>query len=188
MRSLGSFGRVVSLLGCLIAIPAHSATTDGLGAPTKMFGLSFQTKPGLGAIKYFEANDEGTSVQVRFIPAPHSDAAEAYIDDKIALFESIYQAKRVDYPGQFSRSIDCPNQYKPKYLSAGIPRGKLSYFVGFANANRAPGACTADLVHFMHFYGFLYCTQLSTVIEIEGFFPRHSEVLERFIKNISCDM
>ena len=183
------FSSVVWIVAALCGLHASSAIPEDKNAfaagPT-LPGYSFQLKPSLGASKYFEANSEQAAIQLRFIPAQDGDVAEAFIEDKLALFKSIYQSKRVDYPGQFSKVIECPDQFKPNYFPGSVAEGKLGYFLGFANKNKVPGACVADLVSFRYFYGLLYCKNRSEVIEVEVFFNLNEDGLKTLIQDISC--
>ena len=180
---------ILAALCCLTTSPAIAADNDAIDDKPILFGYSLQSRPTMGSTKYFESVGENASVQLRFIPAPSEDVAEAFIDDKLALFKSVYQGKRVDYPGQFSRVITCPDQFKPQFFPASsVADGGLAYYLGFSSKNKVPGACTPDLVAYRHFYGLLYCKKSSKVIEIEGFFNLNDGSVDKFIQEISCEM
>jgi len=186
MKFFSSIIWIIAPLCCLHASSAIPEDKNGLAVGFSLSGYSFQLKPSLGKSKYFEANSEQATIHLRFISVQNGDVAEAFIEDKLALFKSIYQGKRVDYPGQFSKVIDCPDQFKPNFFPGSVADGKLGYFLGFANKNKVPGSCAADLVSFRYFYGLLYCKNRSEVIEMEAFFNLNEDGLKTLIQDISC--
>lgn len=159
-----------------------------LGELRNLFGYQFKSKLSFGSVQYFEFEGERASIKLNFIPAPSEDIAEAFIDDKFAMFKSVYEAKRVDYPGQYSKVIECPAEFKPKFFPTKAKDGKLAYYLGFANKNKVPGACASDLIAYTHFYGLINCKARAEVLEIEGFFDLTNDNVEKLVKDISCDI
>ena len=156
------------------------------GEVKEIFGYKFIEKLSFGTTKNYSFEDANDIIRVKLIQSSSEDKADTYIKDKLALFKSIFEAKRVDYPGQHSKVIECPSEYVPQFSEKLVSGGKLSYFVGFANKNQVTGICAADLLYYKHFYGFLYCKNSSTVYEIEDFSSLKTGNLDSLINTISC--
>jgi hypothetical protein len=156
------------------------------GEAKEIFGYTFIEKQSFGTAKNYYYEDTNDIVRVKLIQSNSEDKADTYIKDKLALFKSIFEAKRVDYPGQHSKVIECPAEYMPQFSEKLVDGGKLSYFIGYANKNQVTGICASDLLYYKHFYGFLSCKNTSTVYEIEDFSSLNAGSLNNLINAITC--
>ena len=156
------------------------------GEAMEIFGYKFIEKQSFGTAKNYYFEDANDVIRINLIQSKSEDKADTYIKDKLALFKTIFEAKRVDYPGQHSKVIECPAEYVPQFSEKLVNGGKLSYFVGFANKNQVTGICASDLLYYKHFYGFLFCKDTSTVYEIEDFSSLNAGSLDNLINTISC--
>ena len=116
---------------------------------------------------YFEFNGDNETLRIIKYPITNNQTANAYISIRVALYQSVYEPQRVSYPGQYTRSIECPEKYIPKYHYLASSTESLSYFLGYANINKVAGACSDDLIAYKHLYGLLYCETKKTIFEID---------------------
>lgn len=152
-----------------------------------IFGYQFNFISNWGKSKYYEYIRANEIIQLKMYQVKSDETAHFFISNRFSLFKSVFEPKRVSYPGQFSRAIDCPEKYKPKYFEQNKSKGSLGYFLGYANSNKVAGACSDDLIAYKHFYGMLYCTSTQTIIEIEYFTNLDSNSTNQFIDRISCE-
>jgi hypothetical protein len=159
---------------------------DG-GDKINLFGYQFVSKSLFAGVKNYRVVEEKFSIGLKILKTDSESKAESYIGDKLAIFKSIFETRRVDYPGQYSKVIECPQEFKPQFMSRNFVGGTFSYYVGYANKNKVAGACASDQIFYNHFYGLTYCKNKSMVYEIEGFFNLGGNSLNALIDNISCD-
>jgi|SaaInl7_200m_RNA_FD_contig_41_455741_length_2453_multi_7_in_0_out_0_3 hypothetical protein len=162
-------------------------TTKGGETVATIFGQQFRSFPTFGSDRFFESKNDAAVIQLKIINVSGDEIAKTFIKNRLILFQSVFEPKRVDYPGQFSRVIECPTEYKPKFFDRNIKDGYLAYYIGFANKNKVSGACTADLIAYKYFYGFVYCNSKKKIYEVEHFSNLTAKTLETFIESISCD-
>jgi hypothetical protein len=146
---------------------------------------------------YLEYDDGKEMITFKIIRNIDAEIAESISSDKITLFASIFEPKRVDYPGQYTQTIICPEEFKPKYYelqnnkSARNDIGNeniIKYFVGYANANKVAGACSADLIQYRYDYGFMSCPQQRMLVEIEYYSVLELNNTQQFMQNLNCDV
>ena len=116
--------------------------------------------------------------------------AEKIISDKVDMFQSIFEKKRVDYPGQYTQYIECPAEFKPLFEEKEIFGGKISFFRTFANSNYVAGACSPDLVIYKSIYGLLFCKNSEKVYEFSYFsnIDGQEDVrIENFLGAVECE-
>jgi len=185
---LTKFSNKILLLGLLSCTSLTHAqlSLSPTGRDKEIFGYSFVEKQSFSSTKSYLYESIDDVIRVKLIQSKSDDKADSYIKDKLAIFKSIFEAKRVDYPGQHSKVIECPAEYVPQFSEKLVKGGKLSYFIGFANKNQVTGICASDLLYYKHFYGFLYCKETSVVYEIEDFSSLKSGNLDVIIGAISC--
>ncbi len=174
------------ITGCTSAViskaqAVHNITTH------EVFGYPFIVSNDWGKNNYYEYVNKDETILLKTFPAKSVRTAHTFIANRLSLFQSVFEPKRVSYPGQHSRLIECPEKYKPRYLERKIPSGSLSYFLGFANKNKVAGACSDDLISSKHLYGMLYCKSTQTIIEIEYFTPITSNLTDSFVERVSCE-
>jgi hypothetical protein len=174
---------IVQLLNVQISIAEQANNFNSL-----TFGnYNFNIIQSFGSLKNYESTNKEDNIIIRSLVEENKAIAENFIEDRIEQFKSIYSPKRVDYPGQYSKTITCPIELQPTFFKSNDDKKLLSYFVGYATKNKVAGACIPDLVHYKHFYGILYCSNIKTLYEIEGFFDSNSLEILKFIEEIKCN-
>jgi len=151
-----------------------------------IFGYPFKIITNWGKSNYYEYINSDEIIQLKTFPVKSDETAHAFIDNRLSMFKSVFEPKRVSYPGQYTRTIECPEKYKPKYFERNTSKYSLSYFLGYANYNKVAGACSDDLIVYKHLYGMLYCRSTQTIIEIEYFTNLTSNSTAQFIDRILC--
>ena len=154
----------------------------------RLWGYVFKTKYSKGNIFFLEHNLSGERINCKLIKNIEREAGQEIVSDKIAMFKSLFETQRTGYPGQHTKYIECPQEFKPKFLVKNFKDGYLKYFLGFANSNYVSGACSQDLIKYNSIYGFLYCDSKDTMIEIDYFVPLGKENrIKDFISKINCE-
>ncbi len=174
------------ITGCASTVKSNTQPTHNL-TTQNVFGYPFKVFTNWGKSNYYEYISSNEIILLKTFPAKSDDTANTFIANRLSLFQSVFEPKRVSYPGQHSRSIECPEKYKPRYLERKTTKGSLSYFLGYANKNKVAGACSDDLISYKHLYGMLYCKSTQTIIEIEYFTPINSNRTNSFVERISCE-
>lgn len=153
----------------------------------QIFGESFIATPTIAGGQSFQVKGSDYYVQLKKIKVSGDESAKLFVKDRLTLFQSVFEPKRVDYPGQYSKVIECPSEFKPKYFNKKIFNGEGFFYQGYANKNKVAGACIPDLIAYRHLYGFVYCPSHNYLYEIEHFSSSQSEKLESFIEGLSCE-
>lgn len=152
-----------------------------------LWGQSYQIVSSIGNTSSYEFEDDEKSISIRKYTHQKSETATLFIENKLAVFNSIYEPKRVDYPGQYSKFIECPNEFKPLHKETYEKNSFAKYMISYANSNKAPGACSQDLIGYKHLYGFKYCRSEKAVYEIEIFSDKNSSYTDNFMEKVSCN-
>jgi len=163
-----------------------STKTKNKVTTQNIFGYPFKVVTNWGKSNCYEYINPDEIIQLKTFPVKSNETAHAFIDNRLTMFKSVFEPKRVSYPGQYSRTIECPEKYKPKYFERNTSNNLLSYFLGYANNNKVAGACSDDLIVYKHLYGMLYCRSTQTIIEIEYFTNLTSNSTAQFIERILC--
>jgi hypothetical protein len=138
---------------------------------------------------FYNYSDENQKIEIQLISEIKQNIANQIISDKIAMFQSLFEKKRVDYPGQYSQYIECPAEFKPIFEEKEILNGKISFFRTFSNSNYVSGACSPDLAVYKSIYGLLFCEETQKLYEISYFTNLENEPTNRinsFLGGIKC--
>ena len=184
MRSLLASSLVVALL---LAASVPLASADTVGETIRILGQRYKQVSALFGSRTYEMKDGGVTVQVKQIRSSGDEVAMTFIGDRLALFRSIFEQKRVDYPGQHSRVIECPEIYKPQFFEKNGEEYYLAYFASFASQNKVAGACLPDLVAYRYLYGFVYCKKQRQLFEIDHFSDPKLDAIPGFVEALSCE-
>ncbi|MFC2162128.1 sulfatase [Candidatus Altiarchaeota archaeon] len=126
-------------------------------------------------------------VDVKAIAGLDENTAECVIRDSFTLFNSQFRPQRTGYPGQHTRYIECPAELKPEYHEKVLPDGSFKYLLAYANSNRIHGACSEDLISYRSVFGFLYCRDTRSLIEVNYYGNTEDPgQLEAFLSQVSC--
>lgn len=154
----------------------------------KLWGYDFAERHEEGNIRFLEFLSGGEKIELILVNEIEENIAGELVSEKILLFKSIFELRRTGYPGQHTRYIECPDEFKPKYFEKGLDGGHLKYFSGFANSNYVAGACSKNTIRYKMIYGFLYCHQEKMLIELSHFAPLESpERTKAFIGKVNCE-
>jgi hypothetical protein len=198
---------IIVIVGCFaifVVIKNTNTTTqkkNNSGAKN-IFGYNFKSYADInGNDTYFEYIDSDRDIQLTIFYVGNSNVARLFIGDHMTMFKSIFEPKRVDYPGQYTKTIECPPEYKPKYFERNISQNtsdnygggtnntksdSFVYFLGYANSNKVAGACSDDLIAYRHIYGMLNCESLHKIVKVEYFTNITSNSTDEFIDRVSC--
>lgn len=192
MNRLMRFLNRILIMACVLgtAFPAVSednSSRSTISNATLLFGRSFRQERTFGANTYFEYTSRNESIGLRIVKYKSNDFARVYIKDRLTLFNSVFDVKRVDYPGQYSKAITCPDEFKPKFVESEFLGGYVAYYSGFANKNKTTGACAADLLGYKYSYGFVLCFNKGALYEFEHYSELNSEAFNQFRDDIVCD-
>jgi hypothetical protein len=189
MRYLNKFLLTLAffLLASVVLCEESSIYNSSQAKNSYLFGREFNQEKGLGLNKYFEYSSESESIRLKFVKYRSDDFARVYIKDRMALFHSVFDVKRVDYPGQYSKTISCPDEFKPKFFEIDLEGVYLVYYSGFANKNKITGACVADLLEYKYSYGFIFCSSKRELFEFEHYSPLASNLFESFRNELVCN-
>ncbi len=185
--------RVVSALGLSILwllggcgnLPV-SRELNLAGKTVPIFGYSFTAHSTLGMGNYYDYQNGETQSQITLIRFSSSDEADIFMEDRLAQFRSVFEPKRVDYPGQYSKAIECSMELKPAFFEKEIPGGRVAYFDGYAGSNRVAGVCSADLVKYRHLYAVANCPWNNYLLEIEHLTEMTNKNRDDFLSRITC--
>jgi hypothetical protein len=190
MRYLNKFlltTSVLFLLACNALCEEKSINTLNQVSNSSFFGREFNQEKALGLNKYFEYASVNESIRLKSVKYRSDEFARIYIKDRMALFHSVFDVKRVDYPGQYSKTITCPDEFKPKLFEIDLEGGYLVYYSGFANKNKITGACVADLLEYKYSYGFIFCSSKRELFEFEHYSPLASNLFDSFRNHLVCN-
>jgi hypothetical protein len=189
MRYLNKFllAPAFFLLACNVLCEEKSINNSIQINNSYLFGREFTQEKALGLNKYFEYSSLNESIRLKSVKYRSDDFARVYIKDRMALFHSVFDVKRVDYPGQYSKTITCPDEFKPKFSEIDLKDGYLVYYSGFANKNKITGACVADLLEYKYSYGFIFCSSKRELYEFEHYSPLTSNNFDSFRNELVCN-
>lgn len=171
-------------LSCRSAEAPDAAPTSGTRT---IWGYEFVevfAHQGISSLTYSDADER---IELSVIRDVTPEVAATFIDDEISLFDSLFTLKRTGYPGQTTRYIECPPELRPRYGETVLAGNSFRYFRAFANANFVAGVSAPDLVVYRLLKGYLFCSELGAVFEIEHFCPLAGEDLGvAFLDRLGC--
>lgn len=178
---------------CGFGFTCGFAYADEIRGPKKvgkllnLFGYSVTAHSNFGATNFFEYKAGGEFIQITVLKLADKEVAEIFVDDRLAQFRSVFEPRRVDYPGQYSKSIQCPMEFRPALFELDLSSGHFTYFSGYAGINRVAGACSSDLIAYRYIYGLVVCKRPIYVMEIERFTDDLDDDLENFVRKVTCE-
>jgi hypothetical protein len=189
MKYLSKFLLALALFGITCTVISKENTTTEVTNYNNelLFGRNFKQEKSIGSNKYFEHSSVDELIRLKKIKYKSNSFARIYIKDRMALFHSVFDIKRVDYPGQYSKTITCPDEFKPKLYETEYVNGFFTFYAGFANKNKITGACVADLIEYKYSYGFIFCSESGSLIEFEHYSALNSNFFEYFRGNLICN-
>jgi hypothetical protein len=177
---------LMSVTGTLSGETLQQPLVKPLGTTSVIFGKSFDGYSNFGTSNYFERDEAGRKTRLTIIRLSSKEDALSFGEERLFQFRSIFEVKRVDYPGQYSKSIECAAEFKPTFLTRDIPGGKAAYFKGFAGANMVAGVCATDLIKYNYLYGIITCVDSNYLVEIEDFLDLSKTGVDSTMDLVTC--
>lgn len=183
MKYLTSFFIFLFLFSLLVLTSCSSQKGD---LPPFFDGYSF-SKEVLLTSSFFDYDDGFEKLTIKSKDDVDKQEGFNFVDDQAKLFESIFETRRVSYPGPTTKNIVCPDEFKPKKLEKEVD-GKLIYFRGYANSNFVAGACSEDLINKSMVLALIYCSKTRTFYEVKYYVPpNETTMVDSFIEKLSCE-
>jgi len=135
---------------------------------------------------YLKHEDSQRDIFMKILQGVDYAGANSVISDRMTLFESVFEPRRVDYPGAYTKTIICPDEYKPQRSQNESNEERIDYFKGFANSNKVAGACAKDIIKYNYVYGFIYCKNQKELIEIDYYSELNESNPQKFIQELNC--
>ena len=172
------------LFSLLVLTACTDSNEDNL--PSMFHEYTFKTD-NLPNSKFFEYHHGDERLVIKQKEDVDSEKGTRLVDEQAKLFESIFEPKRVSYPGPTTQNIICPDEFKPKKFEENID-GKLVYFEGYANSNYVAGACSEDLIKRSMILALMYCEKTKMFLEINYYVDAFdNRSIDEFAKRLSCD-
>ena len=109
------------------------------------------------------------------------------VNDKTAILESQYEIRDAPYPGEITKEVVCPEEFRPLKNVINNSHNIINYEL-YSTNRFTYGVCVQDLAFYKSFIGFFYCNK--NLIKIELFVPIGKEEMYKKIliniKNIEC--
>ena len=114
--------------------------------------------------------------------------ADSLVSEKSAILEAQYEIRDAPYPGEITKEVVCPEEYKPIKNIVGNKHSLANYRL-HSTKSFTYGACASDLVAYNSFLGFFYCDGKG-LYQLELFVPvdeegKFEEMLEK-ISSFDC--
>ena len=87
------------------SIVKFSIQTENKVTVQNIFGYPFNVVTNWGKSNYYEYISSNEVIQLKTFPVKSDETAHNFIANRLSLFKSVFEPKRVSYPGQYSRSI-----------------------------------------------------------------------------------
>ncbi len=128
------------------------------------------------------------SIRIETTHFNSSTEATNYINNRINMFESIFYPASSPYPGDVSRVIDCPEEFKPKKGTAQNNNIEFVYYATYGTERRGYGSCSWDNVHYKSVIAFIHCNSSNKIFQFEIFIPVNDKtgMMEKIINSITC--
>jgi len=100
---------------------------------------------------------DGFRLEVSMLSGIPPEQATTLVEERMKVFMSVFNKVRTGYPGQLTRELQCPDEFRPVYGERTVSGGLLRYHTVFANKNRVAGACSRDLAALRTLRGHIVC-------------------------------
>jgi len=167
---------ILLILGLLVIILVFYLTTQAKTDILEMFGFSGfeiteKTESNIGDIHFtrFIANNGTIILKVEHAKDVDTAKAKQYIDEKRFGIESLYQSIPSPYPDVVTRTIECPEKFKPIFDITDQDSQDSFYYILYANDRFTYGVCSDDLIKYRAIFYLVYCEQKKEIYQIELF-------------------
>ena len=117
--------------------------------------------------------DNGIILTILLNKNIEKEIATKLIEDKTIILESQYEIRDAPYPGEITREVVCPEEFKPVKNVINNKNSIVNYQL-YSTKSLTYGACAKDLIVYKAFLGFFYCDGKG-LFQIEFFVPINDE-------------
>ena len=109
--------------------------------------------------------------------------ARQYIDEKRFGIESLYRSMPSPYPETITRTIECPDEFKPAFNMTESEHQDSFIYVLYATERFTYGACSDDLIKYRAIFYLAYCREGNEIYNIE-LFMHPDESVNKFVSMV----
>ena len=169
----------------------HEKQPDNLNSVFNNIGISIKGFENFNLIENknnrIVAHYDEAILTVLSIENIKKELARKFVNDKIAVLEAQYDIRDAPYPGDITRNVVCPEQFKPIKDAIKNEHSLVNYLL-YSTKSLAYGVCVRDLVSYKSFLSFFYCDNKG-LFQIEFFVPindeKHEEKFNNTLEKIS---
>ena len=131
---------------------------------------------------------ENRTLQIKKLSLLTEDVANAYIQQKKAEIESVFEPSRSPYFQGLTTTIECPKEFRPIYNESINEKNNVSYYILYANERFDFGICSKESTIYKEIIGFTYCKNAKDVYQLKYFVPNEefNQTDEETIRSFSC--
>jgi hypothetical protein len=172
--------------GCLCS-PSPSASRV---LPERLWGIELDRADPVGEVEVGHSRSDDVVLEIQAVRVSQTAARQLAIE-RSRVFASLFEVRGTTYPGQHTTLLSCPQEFRPIHTERTFPGGDfLDAWVSWSNANRIPGACSADLAQHRSVTAQLYCASSEAFLRIDWSVPNDAGATDRaahFVSQLSCD-
>jgi len=131
----------------------------------------------------FIANKGDTIMKGEYSTNIDETQARQYIDAERFGIESLYVSTPAPYSDVITRTMECPDEFKPVFNSTNYENQDSYYYVLYANDRFVYGICSEDLVKYRAIYYLVYCKNNKDIYQME-LFMNPEEFNSGFVDNL----
>lgn len=140
-------------------------------------------------ISELNAENQNQTIFVKRFSNVDADFQKKYFLDKMAELNSLFETTQAPYPGVVTRTIVCPDEFKPTVTEEENKTIESVVYVMYSNERFTYGVCSKDLIKYRAIFSLVYCKAKKEIYQIEYF-----KLAEEFsqndvekIKNFKCN-
>jgi len=119
-----------------------------------------------------EAHKHDRIIKLEIIENIDAVYAKKYADDKQLMVHSLYRRTPSAYPGMISKTIECPDRFKPAIVPIQIKGKNVPVSILYSTPRLTYGVCVEDLIKYRGALVFFYSETQKTLYRIELFIPK----------------
>ena len=115
------------------------------------------------------ATNGSLTLKTEYAKGINTVRARQYIAEKRFGIESLYISIPSPYPDVITRTIECPEKFKPVFDITNQDDQDSLYYILYATERFTYGVCSDDLVKYRAIFYLVHCKQKSELYQIESF-------------------
>ncbi len=149
-------------------------------ADSKNFLVSNYRESSIDGIKISDltATKLNQTIILKKISNADENFQKNYFADKTTELNFLFEPSPAPYPGVITRTIICPNEFKPVVQEKDDDTIKSIIYIMYSNERLAYGICSKDLTKYRAVFSLVYCKTKQEIYQIEYFKP-----VEEFTEN-----